>query len=180
MVHPARVSALLLLSLVAPLPGCGRGDPVDVPIHDRLWVTGVPKKPKDTVGVLAIVRASEKWQYGWLFKGSLLRGTYDTFHWTPDGEHEHRSQMRMIQDDKVYKVRTEACEPTAGFHYCVLVHGDPQGEVRYQSRKFWGLSRPKDSKSMGFDLTAELERLAGEDPELAALLDEASVEVEAR
>ena len=77
--------------------------------------------------------------------------------------------MRMIQDDKVYKIRTEACEPSKGFHYCVLVHGDPQGEVRYESRKLWGLSRPKNA-GMGFDLTAELERLAGEDPELAALL----------
>lgn len=165
----------MCLTLLAPLPGCRGGDAADVPIHDRLWLTAVPKKPKDSVGVLAVVRASEKWQYGWLFKGSLLRGTYDTFHWQPDGE--HRAAMRMIQDDKVYKVRTEACEPSAGFHYCVLVHGDPQGEVRYQSRKLWGLSRPKNS-AMGFDLNAELTRLAEQDPELAGLL--AGVEDEAR
>jgi hypothetical protein len=30
-----------------------------------------------------IVRASESRQYGFLFKGSLLRGSYDTFHWAP-------------------------------------------------------------------------------------------------
>lgn len=157
----------MIFSLLAPLPGCGRGDAADVPLHDRLWLTAIPKKPRDVVGVLAIVRASEQWQYGWLFKGSLLRGVYDTFHWSADGE--HKAQMRMIQDDKVYKVRTEACEPSKGFHYCVLVHGDPQGEVRYESRKLWGLTRPK-AKGMGFDLTAEIERLAGEDPELAELL----------
>lgn len=159
----------MILSLLAPL-GCGDRDAADVPLHDRLWLTAIPKKPKDTVGVLTILRASESKQYGWLFKGSLLRGVYDTFHWQPDGE--HRALMRMIQDDKVYKIRTEPCEPSAGFHYCVLVHGDPQGEVRYESRKLWGLTRPRAKGQSAFDLTAELERLAEDDPDLAALLAE--------
>jgi hypothetical protein len=162
----------VILSLLALLPGCGDRDAADVPLHDRLWLTAVPKSVKDSVGVLTIVRASESRQYGWIFKGSLLRGVYDTFHWQPDGE--HRAHMRMLQDDKVYKIRTEACEPSTGFHYCVLVHGDPQGEVRYESRKLWGLTRPK-AKGSAFDLASELERLAGEDPELAVLLEQAEV-----
>jgi len=159
---------------MAALPACGGGDAADIPIHDRLWLTAIPKKATDTVGVLTIVRASESRQYGWIFKGSLWRGVYDTFHWTPDGE--HKAQLRMLQDDKVYKIRTEPCEPSTGFHYCILVHGDPLGEVRYQSRKMWGLTRPK-AKSQAFDLAAELEILAEQDPQLATVLAEAEAEV---
>ena len=128
---------------------------------------------KDEVGAFIIIRASESKQYGFLFKGSMVRGTYDTFHWAPEGE--DRAKLRTIQDDKVHKIRLETCEPDAGFQYCVQVHGDPQGTVRYQSRKRWGLGRAK-SKMLGFDLASQLRALAAEDSELAQALASAEIE----
>lgn len=145
--------------------GCGGGPEVAVPVHDRLWLTAVPKKLTDEVGAFIIIRASETKQYGFLFKGSMYRGAYDTFHWAPDGE--DRAKLRTVQDDKVHKIRLENCEPDPGFQYCVLLHGDPQGVERYQSRKRWGIGRPK-AKLLGFDLAAALHGLAAEDEELAA------------
>ncbi len=140
-----------------------------MPLHDRLWLTAVPKTAKDEVSAFLILRASESTQYGFLFKGSLLRGSYDTFHWAPDGD--ERAKLTTVQDGRVHKIRVETCEPSAGFHYCVQLHGDPQGTVRYQSRKRWGLGRPK-AKLLGFDLAGELQALAAEDGELATALAE--------
>ncbi len=163
-----------MTSLLATACGGERGNAV-VPLHDRVWLTSVPKGMKDEVGAFIILRASEAKQYGFLFKGSLLRGSYDTFHWAADGE--GKAKLRTIQDDKVHKISTEACEPDAGFQYCVQIHGDPQGTVRYQSRKRWGLGRPKQIKN--FDLNEQLQVLAAEDPEIAAVLAEVEAEVAA-
>ena len=160
----------LLTAAAAPLlAACGGDHGEAVVVHDRLWLTSVPHSAKDEVGAFVILRASENHQYGFLFKGSLYRGFYDTFHWTPESDSEG-GKMRMVQDDKVYKIRTETCEPDAGFQYCVQIHGDPQGTVRYQSRKRWGLARPKNKLPKAADLTAQIEALAAEDPELAAVL----------
>ncbi len=164
-----------MTSLLATACGTERG--AAVPIHDRLWLTAVPKTLKTEVGAFIIIRASEARQYGFLFKGSLLRGYYDTFHWAPEGE--GRATMRTIQDDKNHKIRTEPCEADAGFQYCVQIHGDPQGTVRYQSRKRWGLGRPSRAKLLGFDLATELRELAAEDGELATALAELETEVAA-
>lgn len=174
--NPAQLSSratfCLLTAAVATLVASGcRGNPPGeaVAVHDRLWMTAVPKKPRDEVSAFLIVRATESKQYGFLFKGSLLRGTYDTFHWAPEGE--DRAKLTTIQDDKVHKIRTETCEPDAGFQYCVQLHGDPQGTVRYQSRKRWGLGKPK-ARLLGFDLASELQALAADDGELNAALQE--------
>lgn len=153
--------------------GCGGDTEVAVPVHDRLWLTKVPKKLTDEVGAFVIVRASESKQYGFLFKGSMYRGSYDTFHWAPDGE--GKAKLRTVQDDKVHNVRLEACEPDPGFQYCVTIHGDPQGVERYQSRKRWGIGRPKQIKLLGFDLAAALTEVAAEDDELAAALADLEV-----
>jgi len=167
--HLVRISSPALLGLLTLLAGaCGESGE-SVPIHDRLWLTAVPKTPKDEVSAFLILRASEAQQYGFLFKGSLLRGSYDTFQWAPDGD--ERAKLTTVQDGRVHKIRVETCEPTAGFHYCVQLHGDPQGTVRYQSRKRWGLGRPK-AKLLGFDLAGELNALAAEDGELATALAE--------
>ncbi len=148
--------------------GCGGGEAAG-PIHDRLWLTKVPKKLTEEVGAFMVVRASESKQYGSLFKGSMHRGSYDTFHWAPEGE--DRAKLRTVQDDKVHNVRVAACEPDEGFHYCMLVHGDPQGVERYQSRKGWGLGRPNKLKpGAAFDLASQLRALADADPEVAALV----------
>jgi len=179
--NPARLSShvtscLLTVAVTSLLAvACGGEQGAAVPIHDRLWLTAVPKTMKTEVGAFIIIRASEARQYGFLFKGSLLRGSYDTFHWAPEGE--GRATMRTIQDDKNHKIRTEACEADAGFQYCVQIHGDPQGTVRYQSRKRWGLGRPhKKIKLLGFDLATELRELAAEDGELATALAEIEAE----
>jgi hypothetical protein len=160
--------AALVTSLAA--SGCGGDGEAAGPVHDRLWLTKVPKKLTDEVGAFLVVRASESKQYGFLFKGSLYRGSYDTFHWAPEGE--DRAKLRTVQDDKVHDVRIEACEPDAGFQYCMLVHGDPQGVERYQSRKGWGLGKPNKLKpGASFDLASELRALAAEDEDVAAVLD---------
>jgi len=162
----------LFTALVTSLavPGCGGDDGEALgPVHDRLWLTAVPKKLTDEVGAFVVVRASESKQYGFLFKGSMFRGSYDTFHWAPDGE--GRARMRTVQDDRVHNIRVEACEPDAGFQYCMLIHGDPQGVERYQSRKRWGLGRPNQLKpGAAFDLAGQLRALADEDAEVAAAL----------
>lgn len=181
--HPARLSShatscLLTVAVTSLLAtACGGERSATAPIHDRVWLTSVPKGMKDEVGAFIIIRASETKQYGFLFKGSLLRGVYDTFHWAPEGE--DRAKMRTIQDDKVHKIRLEGCEPDAGYQYCVQIHGDPQGTVRYQSRKRWGLGRPK-AKMLGFDLATQLRELAAEDSELAAALAGAEDEAESQ
>jgi hypothetical protein len=179
--HPARLSShatscLLTVAVAALLATGCKGNPggAEVAVHDRLWLTAVPKSMKTEVGAFIIIRASEAKQYGFLFKGSLLRGYYDTFHWAPEGE--GRATMRTIQDDKNHKIRMEPCTADAGFQYCVQMHGDPQGVVRYQSRKRWGLGRPNKLKVLGFDLATELRELAAEDGELAAALAEVEAE----
>ncbi len=170
--HLARLSRhasfCLLTTATLLTAGCGE-EGATVPVHDRVWLTAVPKKTTDEVSAFVIVKASEARQYGFLFKGSLLRGSYDTFHWAPDGE--DRAKLRTIQDDKVHKIRVESCAADEKFDYCVQLHGDPQGTVRYQSRKRWGLGRPK-AKLLGFDLASQLQALAAEDGELAAALAE--------
>lgn len=156
--------------------GCGGEGEAAGPIHDRLWLTKVPSKLNEEVGAFMVLRASESKQYGFMFKGSMYRGSYDSFHWAPEGE--DRARLRTVQDDKVHNVRVAACEPDAGFHYCMLVHGDPQGVERYQSRKGWGLGKPNKLRpGAAFDLAGELRALAAEDEEVAAAL--AGLELEA-
>ena len=166
----------LVTSLAA--SGCGDEKAAAGPVHDRLWLSKVPKKLSEEVGAFIVLRASESKQYGFVFKGSMYRGSYDTFHWTPEGE--DRARLRTLQDDKVHEVRLEACTPDDGYQYCMLVHGDPQGVERYQSRRGWGLGKPNKLKpGAAFDLASELRALAGEDEEVAAALAGLDLEAEA-
>ena len=161
----------LLATLVTSLAvsACGDDKEAAGPVHDRLWLTKIPKSLTDEVGAFVVLRASESKQYGFLFKGSMYRGSYDTFHWAPEGE--DRARLRTVQDNKVHNVRIEACEPDDGYQYCMLVHGDPQGVERYQSRKLWGLGQPNKLKPGAvFDLASELRALAAEDAEVATAL----------
>ena len=161
----------LLATLVTSLAVSACGDDKEAAghVHDRLWLTKIPKSLTDEVGAFVVLRASESKQYGFLFKGSMYRGSYDTFHWAPEGE--DRARLRTVQDNKVHNVRIEACEPDDGYQYCMLVHGDPQGVERYQSRKLWGLGQPNKLKPGAvFDLASELRALAAEDAEVATAL----------
>lgn len=146
-------------------PACGGDDGEAPALQNRLWLSKLPKQARDEVGALVITRAGERKQYGALYRGSVVRGSFELFEWLP--EEGGRAHMRLLQDDRSVKIRTEACEPDAGFQLCVLVHGDPLGEVRYQSRKRWGL-RPRAGATV--DVAAELRALAEDDPELAAAL----------
>lgn len=156
------LAALLVTSLA--VPACGGGDDDAAPaVHNRLWITKIPKGAKDEFGLLAIAKVGSRKQYGKLYRGSLVRGSFELFEWIP--EEGGRAHMRLLQDDRSVKIRTEKCEPDAGYHLCVVVHGDPLGEVRYQSRKYWGLP----ARAGALDL-AELRELAEDDADLSAAL----------
>ncbi|MDC0718198.1 hypothetical protein [Nannocystis bainbridge] len=155
------------------MAACGGEDAEDrLPLTNRVWLTQVPKKAGDTVGALVVFEARGRRQFGALYKGSLLRGSFELFEWQPD-EHEGRAHMRLLQDDKSVKIRTETCEPDAGLDSCIMLHGDPLGAVRYQSKRIWGLrGRPAVNSPLELDIAGDVRGLLAADPELAALLAE--------
>lgn len=158
-------SVTLGLFAVTSLAACRGGGGGELPVANRLWLSQVPKTAADTVGALVVFRVDGRRQYGALYRGSALRGGFELFEWVP-GEDGH-ARLRLLQDGKLVKIRTETCEPDAGFHGCVLLHGDPTGVVRYQTRRRWGLT-PRAGLA-GLDVAAELRGLAEADAELAAL-----------
>ncbi|MFY0536583.1 ATP-binding protein [Nannocystis pusilla] len=119
-----------------------------MPLTNRVWLTHVPKKLDDSVGALVVFEAKGRRQFGALYKGSMFRGSFEVFEWQPD-EHEGRAHLRLLQDDKSVKIRTESCEPDAGLDSCIMLHGDPLGAVRYQSKRIWGCAagRPSPARS---------------------------------
>ncbi len=137
-------------------------------LADRLWLSAVPHSIRDNVGALLIVRASATKQYGSLSHGSVLQGRYATLQWIP-GDDGH-GQMRLLQDNKATDVRITNCTPSDGFDYCIVIHGDPQGVGRYESRRLWGLRKPH--KSITFNVAQAIAEVAEQDPELAALMAE--------
>lgn len=149
---------------VTSLAGCGGGDAGPLPLANRLWLSKLPGKTTDVVGVMVVLQPAEgKAQHGVLYRGSIFRGSFEVFEWLPEGE--GRARMRFLQDGKSVKIRTEDCKPDLGFHGCVQLHGDPFGVVRYQTRKRWGVRGSAES----LDVAAELRGLVEADPELAAL-----------
>lgn len=160
---------LIGFSLV-PLAACGGGAEADLPLTNRVWLTRVPKKADDVFGALVVLEARGKRKFGALYRGSVYRGSFELFEWQPDGG-EGRAHMRLLQDDKSVKIRTERCEPDAGLDACVMLHGDPLGAVRYQSKRVWGLrGKPAITSPLDLDLAADLRGLAEADPELRAVL----------
>ncbi|MCY1061292.1 hypothetical protein [Nannocystis sp. SCPEA4] len=166
--------ALFGVSLTS-MAACGEGgDGAEnqLPLTNRVWLTHVPKKADDVVGALVVFEAKGRRQFGALYHGSLLRGTFELFEWQPD-EHDGRARMRLLQDDKSVKIRTESCDPDHGLDACILLHGDPLGAVRYQSKRIWGLrGRPVISSPLELDVAGDVRDLLRADPELAALLAE--------
>ncbi|PCC71442.1 hypothetical protein SAMN02745121_00983 [Nannocystis exedens] len=151
----------------------GDGAENSLPLTNRVWLTHVPKKVDDSVGALVVFEAKGRRQFGALYKGSMLRGSFELFEWQPDGQ-EGRAHMRLLQDDKSVKIRTESCEPDAGLDACIMLHGDPLGAVRYQSKRIWGLrGRPAISSPLELDIAGDVRALLAADPELAALVGEA-------
>lgn len=159
-------AATLGLTVVTSLAGCGGGDE-PLPLHNRLWLSGLPKKPSDVVGAMIVLQAAEgRAQYGALYRGSVLRGGFELFEWRPEAD--GRGKLRLLQDGKLVKIRTESCAPDAGFHACLLLHGDPSGTVRYQTRRRWGVKARGGAQAL--DVAAELRGLAEVDPDLALAL----------
>lgn len=174
----------LALGAVLGSSGCGGGGASSP--TERLWVSSVPTDPKAELTAFLTMRSDEDRYLGAFFQGTLLRGGHDVFRWTPLDD--DRAQIEFLQDGKLARLRFEACKPTKGFDHCILVHGDPTGAGRYQSRKRWVVRRPgrKRDAAMGMVTQAMLE-LAEDDPELGAALDaagalalEPSAEAEAR
>lgn len=163
---------ILAASLTSATACGGGGAEQELPLTNRVWLTHVPKKADDVVGALVVFEAKGRRQFGALYRGSLLRGTFELFEWQPDGQ-DGRAHLRLLQDDKSVKIRTEPCKPDPGLEACVLLHGDPLGAVRYQSKRKWGLrGKPVISSPLELDIASDVRELLQADPELRALLAE--------
>lgn len=167
-VHPRHlVFSLTLGAMSVPLlAGCGK--PPAANLTERLWVSDLPTNPKATISMFVISDVKAR-KLGLFYRGSMYRGVHDLFRWSGD-DAGRKGKMRLLQDGKVHAIHTETCEADRGFDYCILVHGDPTGVVRYQSRKRWAL-RKKAAGSL--DAIEVLEILAEEDEDLNALTEAA-------
>lgn len=151
--------------------GCGGGGTAEA--TERLWVSDVPTNPKAPMTAFLTMRSDDDRYLGAFFVGSLLRGHHDVFRWTTSAK--DRARIELLQDGQVVDLRLEKCKPTTGFDHCLLVHGDPTGAGRYQSRKRWVVRRPgrKRDAASGLVMQAMIE-LAEDDAELASVLDAAA------
>lgn len=150
--------------------GCGGGQAVTP--TERLWISGVPTDPKAELTAFVTMRTSEDRYLGAFFQGTLYRGGHDVFEWTPTAK--DRASLQFMQDGRKTAVRLESCKPSTGFDHCILVHGDPTGTTRYQSRKRWVVRRPGRKRDAATGLVPQvMVELAEDDAELAAALDAA-------
>ena len=163
---PRGASALAFTVLVT-IAGCGGGG--EATATERLWVSGIPTNPKTSITAFATTRHGDAKYLGAFFSGTLLRGGHDVFEWHERGK--GRAELQFLQDGTKASVRLETCKPSTGFDHCLLVHGDPTGTVRYQSRKRWVVKRPGRGKSAAPVMDALLD-LAADDDDLRAWLSE--------
>jgi hypothetical protein len=133
---------------------------------ERLWVSGIPKNTKATLTAFITARTTGDKYIGAFFSGSVFRGGHNVFEWKNEGE--DGAALRFLQDDVTKSVRFETCEPSTGFDYCLLMHGDPTGTMRYQSRKRWTVKRPGKRHSSSISVTDVLFELAEDEPDLRA------------
>lgn len=155
--------AALGLSLAA---GCGKAPAAN--LTERLWVSDLPTNPKEQISMFVISDVKSR-KLGLFYRGSLYRGVHDLFRFSGDAS-GRRGKMQLLQDGTVHAVRTETCQPSRGFDFCILVHGDPTGVVRYQSRKRWALRK---SEAPSLHAGEILSTLAEEDEDLRALAEAA-------
>lgn len=163
---PARRSSVVLafLALVA-AAACGGGSSPATPT-ERLWVSGVPTSPKAEISAFVTTRQSGGKFLGAFFHGSALRGHHDVFEWHEDGK--NGAHLVFLQDGKERDVRFETCTPTTGFDHCLIVHGDPTGAGKYQSRKRWVVRRPGKKDVEPTMVLDAIEALAEDDEDLQA------------
>lgn len=121
---------------------------------ERLWVSGLPSNPKAPITAFATTRTSSDKYIGAFFQGSMLRGGHDVFEWRSEGQ--DAATLKFLQDGETRRVRFETCKPTRGFDYCIVLHGDPTGTGRYQSRKRWTVRRPGRRRDAGATLVTDV------------------------
>ncbi|PRP95415.1 hypothetical protein ENSA5_38800 [Enhygromyxa salina] len=143
------------------LGACSKGPPADV--ADRLWVAEMPTSPRSHVDAFVITEVGKR-NVGSFYHGSLYRGAHDSFLWTTKAK--DRGVIRILQTERDYEIQTKACKPDLGFDQCILLEGDPNKIVRYQSRKRWVI--PGKGKSL--DVPTLFVELAEDDEELEAAL----------
>lgn len=161
-----RWSVVLVSTALAAAIGCGSGPSPGTPT-ERLWVSGVPTSAKAEISAFVTTRQGSGKFLGAFFHGSALRGHHDVFEWTDDGK--DAAKLKFLQDGKQRRLRFETCEPTRGFDYCMIVHGDPTGAKTYQSRKRWIVRRPGRKRDVEPAMVLEvMAELAEDDEELQA------------
>ena len=134
------ILSILCVALLSIL-SCGKESPAL--LSDRLWVNKLPRGPRDSIAALVLSRAGKR-NVGAFYRGSLYRGSHELLNWKQSGENTWTFVLK--QDNSTHQVRTQPCNPSAGFDYCIRLIGDPSGIVKYQSRKRWAIRRdPKDS-----------------------------------
>ena len=176
MTHISRVLQSATLGLIGVFlttaTACGGDGAGELPLTNRVWLTQVPKKAEDVVGALVVLEAKGRRQFGALYRGSVYRGAFELFEWQPT-KHEGRAHLRLLQDGRSVKIRTEPCTPDPGLDACIMVHGDPLGATRYQSKRIWGLrGAPAVTTPAHLDVAADLRAVIAGDPALAGLLSE--------
>lgn len=155
----------VVLAFLALSAACGGGSSPATPT-ERLWVSGVPTSPKAEISAFVTTRQSGGKFLGAFFHGSALRGQHDVFEWYEDGKDAAR--LVFLQDGRERAVRFESCTPTTGFDHCLIVHGDPTGAVKYQSRKRWVVRRPGKKAIEPTMVLDAIETLAEDDEDLQA------------
>lgn len=161
---PLRPWLLALPTLL--LLGCGGG--AEATATERLWISNIPTKPTQQMSAFITTRASDGKYIGAFFKGSLYRGGHDVFEWYADGSNE--ADIKFLQDARQVHLRFEKCEPSTGFDHCMILHGDPTGAKKYQSRKRWVVRRPGKKSDIAEGLvTQTILDLAEDDEDLQAL-----------
>jgi hypothetical protein len=164
--HPLRL-LLLIGATTLTVAGCSKGPPADV--ADRLWVAEMPTGPRSHVDAFILTEVGKR-SVGSFYHGSLYRGAHDSFLWKTKAK--DRGVITILQDQRDYEVRTKACKPDRGFDQCILLEGDPNKIVRYQSRKRWAI--PRRGKTL--DVPALIVELADDDDELEALVEAAGLD----
>ncbi len=157
----APLSGLSVILLAGACGGSGVASPTE-----RLWVSAVPTSTKQELSAFVTTRTGDGKYIGAFFHGSALRGSHDVFAWKDDGK--GGAVLEFLQDGRIAKVRFETCTPTRGFDHCLIVHGDPTGAQRYQSRKRWTVRRPGKKTIDALLVPQILVELAQDDDDLAA------------
>ena len=168
-----RCSVVLVLAALTAASGCGGGSSPATPT-ERLWVSGVPTSAKAEISAFVTTRQSGGKFLGAFFHGSALRGHHDVFEWVDDGK--DAAKLKFLQDGRQRRVTFETCEPTTGFDYCMLVHGDPTGAKKYQSRKRWVVRRPGKRDVEPTIVLDAIAELAEDDEDLQAAFSTADAQ----